>query len=435
MNKKITFFIILLFVNNCSLDTKSGFWTKSEKLTKETKIQTKKMFVEEKKLDKEFNPSIRINLKGNYLNNSFLNNLTNNNNLVNYKGPVKKISRFKFKKINHFTNLTPELFFTEDKSLVFYDNIGSILKFDLNSNLNWKSNIYKKSEKKLEPILSFAGNNKVIIVADNFGKYYSIDLKTGKLIWSKKNTDPFNSQIKIFGNTFFVVDYSNTLRCFSITDGSEIWKFKSTVPLIRSQQKTSIVLSKNLVIFINSLGELTALNNKSGDLIWQTPTQLNKISGNSFMRMNSDLVLDKNFLFFSNNDNDFFSIDLNSGLINWKQKINSSLRPTVINNLVFTITMEGYFVIIDSKSGNIIRITNIFDKIKKSKRNKIKPTGFIVSRDKIYLSLDNGRLLVINLSNGKTTEVVKIANSKISRPHIHNNNMYLIKSNAILKVN
>ena len=38
MNKKITFFLIFLFIVNCSLDTKSGLWTKSENLTKETNL-------------------------------------------------------------------------------------------------------------------------------------------------------------------------------------------------------------------------------------------------------------------------------------------------------------------------------------------------------------------------------------------------------------
>ena len=80
-------------------------------------------------------------------------------------------------------------------------------------------------------------------------------------------------------------------------------------------------------------------------------------------------------------------------------------------------------------------MTNIFDKFKKSKRNKIKPVGFIVGQNKIYLSLDNGKLLVINTLDGKTVEVIKVSGSRISRPHIFNKNMYLIKDNAIVRIN
>jgi len=435
VNKKVTYFLILFFIVNCSLDTKSGLWTKSENLAKKTNLKTKKLFVDKKILNKEFNKNLKIKLKGSYLKNSFLNNLTNNNNQINYNGPIEKVSNYKFKKINNFINSDPELLFTMDKSIIFYDNTGSILKFDENSELKWKSNIYNKNEKKLDPTLSFASNDNSIIVTDSLGKYYSINLINGKLNWSKKNTDPFNSQIKIFGENFFVVDYSNTLRCFSIKDGSEIWKFRSTKPLIKAQQKISLVISKNLVVFINSMGELSALDNKNGTLIWQTPTQNNLLAENSFMIKNSDLIFYKDSLYFSNNNNDFFSISLNNGIINWKQNINSNLRSTVIDDLIYTVTLEGYLIVIDSIRGNILRITNIFDRFKKSKRNEIKPVGFVVGQDKIYLSLDNGKLLIINTLDGKTAEVAKITGSKISRPHIFNKKMYLIKDNAIVRIN
>ena len=39
-----------------------------------------------------------------------------------------------------------------------------------------------------------------------------------------------------------VVDFSNTLRCFSLKDGSELWNVKTENVLIRSQKKLSIIL-------------------------------------------------------------------------------------------------------------------------------------------------------------------------------------------------
>ena len=39
------------------------------------------------------------------------------------------------------------------KDIIFFDNNGTILKFDEKSNLIWKKNYYSKSEKKSKPIL------------------------------------------------------------------------------------------------------------------------------------------------------------------------------------------------------------------------------------------------------------------------------------------
>ena len=147
------------------------------------------------------------------------------------------------------------------------------------------------------------------------------------------------------------------------------------------------------------------------------------------------MILSKDNILFSDNTNNFYSIDSKTGTINWKQKIKSSLRPTVIDNLVFTITDEGYFVIIDNNNGNIIRSTYILKNIKKKKRKKIKFTGFVTGKNNIYLSTSNGRLFIVNISTGMTDEILKIDNEKIQRPIIYDKNLYIMKNNSIIKLN
>ena len=78
----------------------------------------------------------------------------------------------------------------------------------------------------------------------------------------------------------------------------------------------------------------------------------------------------------------------------------------------------------------------IFLKIfKPKKRSKIKPVGFIVGLYNIYLTTDNGKLLIIDTVTGVTSSVIKIDNDKISRPFVLNKNLYIIKDSSIIKLN
>ena len=86
-----------------------------------------------------------------------------------------------------------------------------------------EKNYYKKTEKKLNPNLSFLKHGKNLLIADNLSKIYLVNLTTGALIWSKYNTYPINSDLKTFEDKFFLVDFNNTLKCFYIKDGSECW--------------------------------------------------------------------------------------------------------------------------------------------------------------------------------------------------------------------
>jgi len=434
VNRILGLLLIFLLITNCSLNKKSRLWTESSKIDIEEDLIITELFEDEKRFTEEFNINVKINLKSNLTNNNFTNNLTNNNGRVNYDGNLKSVSRYKFSSIDNFDQSEPEIVF-DNNNVIFFDNKGSILKFDEFSKLIWKINYYKKTEKKLKPILKLANDQKNLIVADNLAKYYAIDIKTGKLLWMKNNTAPVNSQIKIYKNKFFLTDLENILRCYSIKDGKELWNVKTDTAFIKSQKKLSIIIFGETVFFNNSIGDISAVDVDTGKLLWQMPTQDSSIYESAFQLKTSDLIVSNKSILFSNNNNEFFSIDINTGTLIWKQKINSVVRPTAIDNLIFTVSKEGLLVIIDNQTGNIVRATNIFSIIKEKKRSKIIPVGFIVGEKNIYLTTSNGRLIIADITTGRSSSMLKIDNQKISRPFILDKNLFIIKDNAIIKIN
>ncbi len=433
MNKIIIFIIYAIFIASCSLNKNSKFWSATQNIPKEQQSNFKKIFVEEEIVGKELNTNVLINLGNMIDNDPKISHYFNNDGRLNYNGLLKKSSRYKFSKIKKFHQFEPIISF-DGQNIIFFDNKGSILKFNQESKLIWKKNYYSKLEKKLKPILQFANDGNILLVADNIAKYFALDLKSGQILWSKNNLAPFNSQIKIHNNKFFIIDFSNTLRCFSLKDGNELWNVKTENSLIKSQKKLSMVIVNDLLYFKNSIGDISAVDIKEGELIWQLPTQNSMIYEAAFSLETSDLITDGNTLFFSNNKNQFFSIDLETGGFNWENKVNSNLRPSLIGNYIFTVSLEGYLIVIEKKTGNIIRVTDIFRNFKKKIREKIQPVGFVVGFKNIYLTTDSGRLLVIDIKSGKTSSILKIDSDKISRPFILNKNLFVVKDNAIIKL-
>ena len=186
----------------------------------------------------------------------------------------------------------------------------------------------------------------------------------------------------------------------------------------------SFIIQNNLVIFIDTFGDINALDTNSGKLVWQAQTVNEDTFESSFLLKSSRLVSDKETIYVSNNQNKFFAINLKNGLIKWEQSINSHIEATVIENLVFTISQEGYLFVIDKKTGNILRSTNILN----FKKNKdIYPSGFIVAKNYIFVSLNNGKLLKVSIADGKTSDIIRIDSGKILRPYAVNKNMYILK--------
>ena len=432
MNKVLLSILILLILNNCSASKKVGFWNKDDKEQKQVE-NTKTILTKQIRLEEEFNSNLYVKISNGKLNQNSLNDQNDTGELT-YEGVLEKIGKYNFSKFNDFDFISPSPLFYNN-NLVFYDNKGEITLYDENQKTLWKNNFYNKSEKKIRPRLNFALKNNILIVTDDVAKYYAINIDTGELLWTKTNIVPFNSNIKIKDDVFYVVDYKNILRSISIKDGSEIWNLKTEESLTKSNTQISIALDDKNIYFNNSIGDITAVDIKSGQLVWQLPTQNNNISQNAFQLSNSELVINENTIFFSNNKNEFYSIDSATGLINWKTEISSDLKPVVIGKLIITISEKGYLYIIDKKSGNIIRINDLYKNYKDKKRNQIKPTGFIVALNKIYLTNSDGKLIIVNSNEGNILNVVKVSGSKILQPFINENNLFLISNGSIIKFN
>ena len=432
MIRLILFIFTLLFLSNCSISENSRIWNdKEEKIENQKKI--KKLFSEEKKIITEFNPELKLDLSKLKLNSYIVNN-KNNFGAQNYSGLNQKSGSYKFSKIENPSHLNYKPIFLND-GLIFFDKKGTIIRYDNNNKIIWKKNHYSKSEKKLNPKLYFALDDQNLLIADSIAKYYSINIKSGELNWSNNGSYSFNSEIKKVENRFFVIDYKNIIRSFNTDDGSELWNFQTEDSFAISDSKNSLIIIDDLVIFTNSIGDITALNIETGLISWHLPTQSSNIINESYKFKTSKLVSDGKSIFFSNNKDEFYSIDVKTGVSNWINKVNSNIKPSVTGNLIFTISSEGYLYVIEKNNGNIIRITNIYNNYKVKKRKNIKPIGFVIGKTNLYLTNNDGKMIVVDLVTGNATNTIKVSNSILSEPFIFNKNLFIIKNGSIVQYN
>ena len=190
-----------------------------------------------------------------------------------------------------------------------------------------------------------------------------------------------------------------------------------------------------MVVFSSSIGDITAINMESGLITWQLPTQSSNIINESYNFKTSKLVSDGKSIYFSNNKGEFYSIDLKTGVTNWINEIDSNIMPSVTGNLIFTISNEGYLYILEKNTGNIIRVTNLYKNYKEKKRKDIKPIGFVIGKTNLYLTNNDGKMIVVDLVTGNTTSTIKVSNSILSEPFIFNKNLFIIKNGSIIHYN
>ena len=91
--------------------------------------------------------------------------------------------------------------------------------------------------------------------------------------------------------------------------------------------------------------------------------------------------------------------------------------------------------LVDKNSGNIMRTNDLYKDYKDKKRKQIKPTGFFIAANKIYVTNSDGKLIIVNSNEGNILNIVKISGGKILQPFINENNLFLISNGSVIKFN
>ncbi len=161
MNRLLLIFIAIFLLNNCSYNENSRLW-KDKEQPLENQENVTQIFAEEQSVSLELNPDISLDLSNIKSSNKIVDN-QNNFGPLSYNGTLQKNGNFKFSKLENLDqfNLKPAFL---NEGIIFFDNKGSLLRFNDEQKIIWKNNFYSKSEKKLKPKLNFA--NVLLFVKD-----------------------------------------------------------------------------------------------------------------------------------------------------------------------------------------------------------------------------------------------------------------------------
>ena len=214
--KLINYLIILIFLNNCSFDNKSGIW-KNESQISIKKIDPTENFQKIQSSREKFNKIINFDKKYVFKKNSLILNkewqdifFSDENNLKNFNYKNKNKSIFKSKKLSKFKT-SKYLLFKNDK-IITSDEKGNIIVFSIAENqIIFTFNFYKKSYKKIIKVLNLSIEDNVIYVSDNLGFLYALNYENRKILWAKNYKIPFRSNIKLMKNKIIVANQSNSV--------------------------------------------------------------------------------------------------------------------------------------------------------------------------------------------------------------------------------
>ena len=437
--KIICFFLILVFISNCSFDDKTGIWSNQsiisknernifkdfEKLSNEEELFSEIII---KKQNFKFDLPRQIvseNWKDIYY------NAGNNTDNFEYKNLSNLI--FKSKKISKYKVNDRILYL--NGNVISNDNKGNILIYSINDENLEKYNFYKKKFKNIKKKLYITVDKDTVYVADNIGYLYAYDFLNKKIKWAKDYKIPFRSNIKIIKNKLVAANQNNILYFFNKKNGDLLKSIPTEETLVKNSFENNISYFRNDIFFLNTYGTLYSVNEKDFKINWLINLNRTIDINPSNIFSGKEMLVDQNKIIISSS-NFTFIIDSNTGSILYKINISSSIKPILIKNFLFTVS-NNLLICFDTNNSNIIYSYDInkkisdFLNIKKIKKQSVLPLEILIVNNHLYLFLKNSHVLKFDI-NGELQEIDKLKNKISTYPiFIKKNLIYLNNKNKI----
>ena len=435
----LLFFFIIIYLNGCSFDNKSGIW-ENENIGKK-KTSYLKDFKILNSTSTKFNKIISIDdsftfkLPKQIINSGWEDIFYNKtNNFINFKYDNQNKLLLKSKKMTrHKININTLI---ENNNLIVNDKKGNITIYYLNNKkIVKKFNFYKKKFKDLEKKLNLIVENNIIFVSDNLGYLYAFDYEKNDILWAKDYKIPFRSNLKIYKNKLIAANQNNDVYFFNKVNGDLIKMLPTEETLLKNQFVNNLSLSDNNLLFLNTAGSLYSLNCDNMQMRWfiNLNQTLDLNSGNLFN--SNQIITDKKKLVVSSNDH-LYVVDIETGIILSKYNFVSIVKPLILNDYLFLISKNNLLISLDLSKNQIIYSYDIRKKISdfyNKEKKKVIFRNILAANNQLLVFLKNSHVLKFGV-DGNLNDVIKLPTNIYSNPMIANNLLYYLDNKNKLSI-
>ena len=313
--------------------------------------------------------------------------------------------------------------------IFFSDQKGNLIIYSVeNNSILQKFNFYKKKYKSLKKIINILIEGNTIFISDNIGYIYAYNYLEKKILWAKRNSVPFRSNLKIFNNYLISADQNNNLIFFNKKNGEQIKKIPTEKSKYNGKFVNYVNYKNENIYFLNTFGSLYSIS-KDLNINW-------------FLNLNKAVETNANNIFYSNNilvnnneiyvltNDQFYIINSENGFILYKNNFSSKLSPLIYENYIFLLNENNFLILMDQKNKEIIYSLDLNNRLKENilkKRFKFDPLKFKIVNNNLFIFLKDSNLLKLELS-GNLREIVDI-NSKINSNILFiNNSIFFLNS-------
>jgi outer membrane protein assembly factor BamB len=267
----------------------------------------------------------------------------------------------------------------------------------------------------------------LILVGSSEGDVLALANTTGDEVWRSKVSSEILSSPREGDGVVVARTIDGKIFALDATSGERLWVYDRTVPTLTLRGTSTPVIANGLVIVGFDGGRVTALELKTGKLIWETKVAIS--SGRSELERMVDIdsqpLIIGDTIYVTTFQANVSALSLASGQVLWQRDISSHSELAADRENLYVTDQDGNVWAIDRFSG-----TSVWKQDKLTYRNLTGPT---VLEDKIIVGDFEGYLHWLDKATGDMAARVEVESDPIlTKPIVSNNILFAYSSGGKL---
>lgn len=254
------------------------------------------------------------------------------------------------------------------------------------------------------------------------GQFYSVNAKTGKILWSFP-THSENIAEPLLDTATGVVYFlsgANVVYALDAESGRQVWLYSrqdNSNFSIRGGSKPALKDGNLFVGF--SDGTLVSLNAKTGNLQWELPLNKNK----KFRDIDASPIVDGDQIYVSGYDDKLYCVNAQKGDVQWKIDGGGYYPVTIAGDKIYYSTTSGEVWALQKGNGQKAWTYTVKEGI---------PTQVKVYKGLAVFGESQGRLRFLDANTGKVVSSFDPGRGIMSTPSVDDktNHIYFISGEA-----
>ena len=329
--------------------------------------------------------------------------------------------------------LTPPV--VAEKKVFTIDVENLVSAFDSSNGKDlWETEIENKEEDiNLSGGISFYKGK--LFVTTGFAQIYSLDSKTGNIIWQNDVSAPIRSSPLIYDDKVIAITIDNQVFAFNYKDGKKIWSQRGLLENTSVLGGATAAAYDGIILVPFSSGEIQALKASTGTILWSdtlfSKGGLDPVSSISDIKAHP--VIYNNQAVVVGHGGLMTLLDLYTGARIWGKEIGGIQTPWVTKQFIFVITTDHQMLCLTRDDGILVWAKKLpMYEDPEDAIDQIVWNGPLLVHDRLLITGSDGSILSISPYTGEFLGKIDLDDPINISPIIADGFVYILTDGAEL---